>query len=201
MKLLPKFACIVLALLAAPAVAAPVVGKAAPDFDAIDTMGKPVKLSALKGKTVVLEWTNPGCPFVVKHYQPGHMQHLQAEAKTKDVVWISINSSAEGKEGNVNAETANRMMTESKAVPAHYVLDASGEIGKLYDAKTTPHMFVIDKQGLVAYMGAIDDRPTTDSADIAGARNYVMEAIDALHGGKKVGMANTKPYGCGVKYN
>jgi len=201
MRHLPKLACLALALLVTPAMAAPVVGKTAPDFDAIDTHGKPLKLSALKGKVVVLEWTNPECPFVVKHYQPGHMQQLQAEAKTKDVVWVTINSSAAGKQGHLDAESANRLMGENKAMPAHYVLDDSGAIGKAYDAKTTPHMFVIDQQGILAYMGAIDDKSTADSADIATAHNYVTEAINALKSGKKVEMANTKPYGCGVKYN
>lgn len=200
MNFAARLTCLALTLLAAPALAAPEIGKPAPDFTASDTNGTSVTLSTLKGKIVVLEWTNPQCPFVVKHYGSGNMQKLQSDAKAKGVVWISVNSSAAGKEGHLSAETANKTLAENKAAPAHLILDADGTIGKLYDAKTTPHMFVIDAKGNLAYMGAIDDKASVDPADIPSAHNYVTAAIDALLAGKAPEMANTKSYGCGVKY-
>lgn len=181
---------------------APVVGQAAPDFSGVDADGKTVKLSDLKGKIVVLEWHNPECPFVVKHYDSKNMQKLQTAAAAKaDVVWLSVNSGAVGLQGHLTGEQAKEYMTKHEAKPAHYLLDTKGEIGQLYQAKTTPHMFVIDKEGVLAYAGAIDDKPTPRQTDIDGAKNYVTAAIEALEAGKKVEVATSQPYGCGVKYS
>lgn len=180
---------------------APVVGQAAPDFTTTDIDGKAVKLSELKGKIVVLEWNNPECPFVIKHYDTKNMQKLQAEATAKpDVVWLTINSSAEGQQGSVDATKAKEYLTKSEAKPSHYILDAKGEIGQLYQAKTTPHMFVVDKEGVLAYAGAIDDNPTPRHEGVEGAKNYVRAAIESLEAGKTVDVATSNPYGCGVKY-
>ena len=189
-------------LLSTAALALPTVGKPAPDFSVVDALsGKTITLADLKGKIVVLEATNPECPFVKKHYGSGNMQKQQ-EAATKDgVVWISFNASAKGKEGYLpTALDAQASVNEHNAKPTYYVLDPEGKLGHLYDAKTTPHMYVIDQKGTLAYMGAIDDKPTADPADIAGAKNYVAEAIAALKAGKPVLHAQTKPYGCFVKY-
>ncbi|MCE2927231.1 MAG: redoxin domain-containing protein [Rickettsiales bacterium] len=186
--------------LTSQAIAAPAVGKPAPDFTAKDITGKEVKLSALKDKIVVLEWHNPGCPFVEKFYGGGDMQKLQADMKAAGAVWISINSGAEGKQGHLKADDAAKLLAEQKSATDHYIIDDQGTIGKLYDAKTTPHMFVVDAKGMIAYMGAIDDKPTTKSSDIAGAKNYVREAVAALKEGKPVAVSSTDPYGCGVKY-
>lgn len=188
------------ALMASPALAEAVVGKAAPEFAATDTNGKPVSLAALKGKVVVLEWTNPFCPFVLKHYGSGNMQKTQGYAAGKDVVWVSINSAAEGKQGYMTDAEANAITTERKASPAHILRDPTGEIGRLYGAKTTPHVFVIDAEGTLAYMGAIDSEPTADPEDIKGAVNYVTAAIDAVVHGKTPAVPQTQPYGCAVKY-
>jgi peroxiredoxin len=188
-------------LISAPlAFAAPEIGKPAPDFTAKDTMGKEVNIAALKGKLVVLEWTNPGCPFVKKFYDAGDMQKLQATYTAKDVQWIRVNSSAEGKEGNQTTEGANALAKTQKVSATATILDPKGEIGHLYDAKTTPHMFVIGKDGNIAYMGAIDSIRSTDAADIAKADNYVAQALDALLADKPVKTTSAPAYGCGVKY-
>ena len=187
---------------AGAAFAAPVIGKPAPEFKAVDVLsGKPVALGDLKGKTVVLEWNNFKCPFVKKFYSVGAMQKLQAKAVDDGVVWVSINSSAKDKEGHLaNAKEAKAVIAENKSNASHYLLDADGTIGHAYEAKTTPHMFVIDKEGTLVYMGAIDDKPSADSADIASATNYVSEALTALKKGKAVKTASTQSYGCFVKY-
>lgn len=176
------------------------IGKPAPEFTATDTNGKTHKLSDFKGKNVVLEWTNPECPFVIKHYDVGNMQKLQEKYTAEGVIWLSINSSAAGKEGNMTAEESNKYIAEQKSKETARIIDADGTIGKLYDAKTTPHMFVIDKDGNVAYMGAIDSDSSFKSEKIEGATNYVSAALDSLLAGKPVEMASTKPYGCSVKY-
>ncbi len=183
-----------------PAFAAVTIGNPAPDFTASAASGTTVKLSDYKGKIVVLEWNNPGCPFVKKFYGAGEMQRLQAETTKKGVVWLSINSSAAGNEGHVDAASANQFIADSKAKPTEYLLDGSGTIGHLYGAKTTPHMFVIDPAGTLAYNGAIDDKPTPKSEDIAGAHNYVTAAIAAVLDNKAVKTTSTQPYGCNVKY-
>ncbi len=185
---------------AMPAQAAPEIGKPAPEFTGTDTNGKEVKLSDFKGKIVVLEWTNPECPYVVKHYDSKNMQKLQEEATAKGIVWLSINSSAEGKQGNQTGEAANAYIAEKGAKATARILDPKGEIGKAYDAKTTPHMFVIDKEGVLVYNGAIDDNDSFKPEDAATANNYVTAAIDALEAGKPVETSQSKPYGCSVKY-
>lgn len=179
---------------------APAVGQAAPDFTATDVNGNEVKLSSLKGKVVVLEWFNPECPFVVKHYNSQNMQKTQKAATDKGVVWLSINSSALGLQGNMKPEEAKKHMADVKAAASHVILDPSGKIGGLYAAKTTPHMFVIDKEGKIAYMGAIDSISSADPADIEKADNYVLDAIDALEKGNAPAVPQTQPYGCSVKY-
>jgi peroxiredoxin len=186
-------------LLGAPAHAAK-VGEAAPEFTATDSNGKAVSLSQWKGKVVVLEWHNKDCPFVVKHYKSGNMQRLQKEWTGKGVVWLSIISSAPGKQGHVDGKGANLDVQEHKAVPTATLLDPKGDIGRAYGAKTTPHMFVIGKDGKLLYNGAIDDKPTPDQADLAGAKNYVAQALTEVLGGKEVSTPTTTPYGCSVKY-
>lgn len=182
-----------------PAVSAE-IGKMAPAIIAKDTNGKDVDLSAYKGKIVVLEWTNNGCPFVKKHYGSKNMQSVQKDLTDKGVVWISVISSAPGKEGHVDAEGANKIVMDAGATPTHTILDPDGKIGKAYGAKTTPHMFVIGVDGNVAYMGAIDDNGSADPATVTGAKNYVRAAVDSLVAGMPVETAQTQPYGCGVKY-
>lgn len=195
--LLSVFSLLMLAATPAHAIE---VGKPAPDFKAKDITGAEQSLSAYKDKIVVLEWHNPGCPFVHKHYDGGNMQSVQKYAAEKGVVWISINSSAEGKEGHLTPEAAKEVLAKDKASPNAYILDPEGTIGHLYGAKTTPHMFVIGKDGVLAYEGAIDDKPTANPDDNATAKNYVKEAIDALVAGKPVETPQTRAYGCSVKY-
>lgn len=183
-----------------PAAAEIKIGAPAPDFTAKAASGKNVKLSDYKGKIVVLEWTNPGCPFVKKFYGAGKMQALQTDAMKKGAVWLSVNSSAEGKQGAVDAAGAKAFMDSAKAAPTEYLLDARGDIGRLYGARTTPHMFVIDATGALAYQGAMDDKPTPHPEDIEGAHNYVSAALDAVMGGNNVETPSTQSYGCNVKY-
>lgn len=175
------------------------VGQPAPDFTARTSTGKTVRLSDYRGRIVVLEWTNHECPFVVKHYKSGNMQKLQQEAKAKGVVWLSIVSSAPGQQGFVTAEQANAIVKEQKASPTAVLLDPDGTIGRLYGARTTPHMFVIDKAGILQYMGAIDDAPALNQ-DPTTANNYVRAAMQQLMAGQKVAIPTTQPYGCSVKY-
>jgi peroxiredoxin len=189
-----------LALLPMLALAAVGVGKPAPDFTGVDSNGQSHRLSDFKGKTVVLEWTNHDCPFVVKHYSTGNMQALQREATGDGIVWLSIISSAPGKQGHVSPEQANELTASRKAAPSAVILDTSGDIGRLYGAKTTPHMYVIDGSGTLVYMGGIDDRPSSRKSDIEGANNYVRTALNELAAGKPVTDASTRPYGCSVKY-
>ncbi len=194
-------ACTALAVIAAPASAAPVVGKPAPNFKLADTNGKPVTLSQFRGKTVVLEWNNPECPFVKKHYGSGNMQKAQAAAAKDGVVWLSINSGAPGKQGHMNGAEAKAFLASSGASPTAYLLDHRGVVGKVYDAKTTPHMYIVNKAGTLVYAGGIDDKPTPRPADIEGARNHVLAALSELKAGKAVSVATSRPYGCAVKYS
>jgi peroxiredoxin len=159
-----------------------------------------VKLSDLKGKFVVLEWTNNKCPFVKKHYDSENMQSLQKKYTGEGVVWISVNSSAEGKEGFVTDAEAAQIVKDRGAAPSHVIRDPSGEIGHLYGAKTTPHMFIIDREGKVAYAGAIDDKPTANIADVQSANNYITKAFNELMANKPVSVSATHSYGCSVKY-
>lgn len=195
-------AAIALALIA-PAAAAgakPQIGQPAPDFTGTDSNGKSWSLSSLRGKTVVLEWTNDGCPYVQKHYNSGNMQSLQKSATDEGVVWLSVISSAEGEQGYVTGEEANKLTESRKAAPTAVILDPSGAIGHAYDAQTTPHMYIIDAGGKLVFMGGIDDKPTTDPASVKTAKNYVRAALDELKAGKPVTQAVTRPYGCSVKY-
>jgi len=178
----------------------PAVGTAAPDFSLTDSKGKTQTVSQYKGKYVVLEWFNPECPFVKKHYGSGNMQKLQEEFTGKGVVWLSIDSSAAGKEGYLTADQANAKITEWKTKQTALVLDPDGKAGQTYGAKNTPHMFVINPEGKIIYEGAIDSKATPNPSDIAGSTNYVKVALEESMGGKPVSNANTKPYGCSVKY-
>ena len=189
-----------LAVIAAPASAAPVVGQAAPNFRLNDADGRVVSLADFRGKPVVLEWNNPGCPFVKKHYGSGNMQKTQAAARAAGVVWLSINSSAPGEQGHMNGAEAKAFVSGAKAQPTAYLLDPKGVVGRGYDAKTTPHMYVVDAKGTLVYAGGIDDKPTANPADVDGARNHVLAAISELKAGKAVSLATSRPYGCNVKY-
>lgn len=176
------------------------VSEPAPDFTATDSNGNVHKLSQYRGKFVVLEWTNRGCPYTQKHYNSGNMQHLQKEWTAKGVIWLTVVSSAPGKQGYVTAAQENAYLKQVNAAPTAVLLDPTGQLGHLYDAKTTPHIFIINPQGTLIYNGAIDDRPTTDMSDINGAKNYVTAALDEAISGKPVAIATSRPYGCSVKY-
>jgi alkyl hydroperoxide reductase subunit AhpC len=179
---------------------APQIGQPAPDFTATDSKGNPVRLQEYRGKTVVLEWTNADCPFTRKHYTSGNMQSLQGLAQSNGVVWLTVISSAPGKQGYVNGPNADALTQSRKAVPSAVLLDPSGAVGHLYAAKTTPHMFVIDKNGTLQYMGGLDSLATTDEADIARAEPYLKEAMLAVVQGNPVAHPVSKPYGCSIKY-
>jgi thioredoxin-related protein len=186
--------------LAIVSVAAPKAGDSAPSFTATDSNGKSHSLSDFKGKYVVLEWTNSGCPFTIKHYVSGNMQKLQKEWTSKGVVWLTVLSSAPGLQGYKTASEENAYLKQVNASPTAVLMDPKGDLGHLYGAKTTPHMFVIDPSGKVIYDGAIDDRATTDQEDIAEAKNYVQAALSEALSGKPVTTASSQPYGCSVKY-
>lgn len=192
----------ILILLAAAAIArADVkVGQPAPDFTLPDCSGKSVSLSDFKGKTVVLEWVNHGCPFVVKHYGSGNMQKLQADAVAKGAVWLSICSSAPGLQGHMSAADAGKKCEEVKSAATAYLIDESGSVGKQYGAKRTPEMYVVNSEGILVYHGAIDDKPSTDPGDIAGSKNLVAAALEETLAGKPVTTPQTEAYGCSVKY-
>lgn len=192
-----KFLALMLISLSAFAVDS---GKPAPDFTLEGISGKKISLSSLKGKTVVLEWLNHGCPFVKKHYGAQNMQALQRKYTKEGVVWLSVISSAEGKQGYVTPGEGLAQKTEVQSVATDVLIDSKGTVGMAYGAKTTPHMYVINKEGILVYQGAIDDKPDTDPASVKGARNYVSEALDATLAGKPVKVALTKAYGCAVKY-
>jgi hypothetical protein len=180
--------------------AAPQIGLPAPEFTATDSKGNPISLSQYRGKTVVLEWTNADCPYTHKHYASGNMQSIQALAQKNGVIWLSVISSAPGKQGYVNGPAADALTQSRRAAPTAVLLDPSGKLGHLYGAKTTPHMFVIDKDGALQYMGGIDSIATADAGDIARAEPYLQEAMLAVAHGGPVAHAATKPYGCSVKY-
>jgi peroxiredoxin len=186
---------------AAPALAAPVVGQPAPAFQARDADGRTRSLAEFRGKTVVLEWTNNGCPYVQKHYNSGHMQGLQKEATRDGVAWLTIISSAPGFQGYLTGPQAKQWKAKVGAAPSDVLLDPEGKVGRLYQAKTTPHMFVIDKTGKLVYMGGIDDQPTTDPDSLKVAKKYVEAALADVKAGRPVAQAVTRPYGCSVKYS
>jgi peroxiredoxin len=176
------------------------VGQAAPNFTGVDSNGKTHRLSDFKGKTVVLEWTNHECPFVRKHYESGNMQKLQKAATSDGVVWLSVNSSAPGQQGNVDGQRANQLTKSRNAAPTAVLLDPQGTIGRAYSARTTPHMFVIAPDGKLAYAGAIDSIPSSNKTDISKAENYVTAALNAVKKGQPISRPATQPYGCSVKY-
>ena len=182
------------------AFASATVGKAAPDFALTDVDGKAVKLANFKGKHVVLEWSNPGCPFVQKHYDSNNMQSLQKKYDAKDTVWLTINSTNPSHQDYLSNEKLKVYITAKSEAPDAYMADADGKVGRLYGAKTTPHMYVINPAGMVIYAGAIDDKPSANKADVAGAKNYVVAALDESKAGKAITAASTQAYGCSVKY-
>jgi peroxiredoxin len=186
--------------LATLTLAAARVGEPAPEFTGKDTKGATHKLSDYQGKFVVLEWHNQGCPYVGKHYSSGNMQKLQKEWTAKDVVWLTVISSAPGQQGYVDPSQADAYVKAHDAAPTAVLLDPSGTIGRAYDAKTTPHMFVIDPKGRLVYNGAIDDKPTTDLADVPTATNFVSAALRQAMAGQAVATPTSRPYGCSVKY-
>lgn len=187
-------------LIALASVHAAEVGAPAPAFTAKDAHGKEVSLAALKGKVVVLEWNNFGCPFVQKHYSGGNMQKLQETYTGKGVVWLTVNSASEGSGAALAPAAALEATAKANWKGSHYLLDTSGTVGKAYGAKTTPQMFVISKEGVLVYNGAIDSKASTKAEDITSSDNYVAAALDATLAGKPVTTAKTEPYGCGVKY-
>jgi peroxiredoxin len=195
-----SLAALAICISATAAWAVPEIGKPAPAFTAVDSNGKSHALSDFKGKTVILEWTNDGCPYVKKHYGAGNMQKIQKDLTAEGAVWLSIISSAPGKQGHVDGKGANALVASQGSAPTAVLLDPTGKVGKLYEAQTTPHMYVIDGKGVLRYMGAIDDQPNTDASTIAKARNYVREAFAAVKAGKPVAATATDPYGCSVKY-
>ncbi|HME88763.1 MAG TPA: thioredoxin family protein [Chthoniobacterales bacterium] len=178
----------------------PPVGGAAPDFSAPDTNGKTQTLSQYKGKYVVLEWFNPECPFVKKHYGTDNMQKLQAEYTGKGVVWLTIDSNAPGSEGNITAEQAQKIMASWKTKQTALLLDPESKIAKLYGAKNTPNMVIINPEGKIVYEGAIDSKASPNPADIPTSTNYVKSALDESLAGKPVSNSQTKPYGCHITY-
>lgn len=175
-------------------------GRPAGDFRLTDADGKPASLSDYRGRMVVLEWNNPGCAFVQKHYGSGNMQRTQAAAKAAGAAWLTINSGGPGKQGHMTGPEAKAFVAAQKAQPTRYLLDPAGRVGRGYAAKTTPHMYVIDGNGVLRYQGAIDDKPTAAQGDIAAARNHVTAALSEVKAGKPVSVAETRPYGCSVKY-
>jgi peroxiredoxin len=190
----------VLLTASAPAAPPPAVNSPAPGFTLMDSNGKKHSLQDFQGKYVVLEWVNYDCPFVRKHYKSGNMQKIQQTYSAKDVVWLSICSSAPDKQGYFEGEDLTDRIKTEKAVPTAYLVDPEGTVGRLYDAKTTPHMFVINPKGILVYAGAIDDMASTDVDDIAKSKNYVAAALDAAMSGKAPATSSSKPYGCSVKY-
>jgi peroxiredoxin len=187
-------------ILGVAAAAPPQIGQVAPDFSAQDSKGDSVRLSQYRGKTVVLEWTNADCPYTRKHYTSGNMQSVQTLAQQKGIVWLTIVSSAPGKQGYVNGPAADALTVSRHAEPSAVLLDPTGSLGHMYNAKTTPHMFVIDKNGMLQYMGGIDSIATADPDDIAHAEPYLKEAMLAVSQGDKPPHTATKPYGCSIKY-
>lgn len=201
MRILSAAGALVAALLLAPAaIAAPDVGAAAPAFSLPGADGKTHSLGDYKGRYVVLEWTNHECPFVKKHYGSGNMQAQQKELTKDGAVWLSIVSSAPGKQGHVDAATAQKLTKDRDAAPTAVLLDADGKVGRAYDAKTTPHLFLIDPQGTLVYRGGIDSIPSADPADIARATPYLKAAYAEAKAGRAVKESSTRPYGCSIKY-
>ena len=199
-RFISRFALAPAIILGAAALWAAQVGSPAPDFSAQDSNGATHTLSQYKGKYVVLEWHNRECPFTLKHYASGNMQRLQKEWTARGVIWFTVISSAAGAQGYMTADKENAYVKQMKAAPTGVLLDPTGQLGHLYDAKTTPHMFIINPEGVLVYNGAIDDKPTPDQADIATSTNYVSQALEEAMAGKSVSVPVSRPYGCSVKY-
>ena len=174
----------------------------APEFKLSDSYGNEIALSSFIGKKVVLEWTNHGCPYVAKHYETGNMQSTQEFAKEEEIIWLSVISSAPGTQGYVSSDEANALTISRKASPSHVLFDPTGEVGRIYDAKTTPHMYIINEEGLMKYQGAIDDAGGRGfmSRDLLKAKNYVKESLREMGTGEEISSPVTKPYGCSIKY-
>ncbi|MGK6310587.1 thioredoxin family protein [Variovorax sp. DT-64] len=187
-------------LMSSNAVAAPAVGQKAPDFVAVDTAGKQHRLSDFAGKFVVLEWTNPGCPFVRKHYGSGNMPATQKGATEKGVVWLAINSTERAASDYLKPAALEAWMKEHSAAPTAVLMDEDGVIGRAYAARTTPHLYIIDPKGMLVYAGGIDSIASSRVEDIKTATNYVNQALGEAFGGKPISAATTKPYGCSIKY-
>ena len=204
MQVSPLFSLSVAAMaavsLASPLAAAQKNGAIAQDFKLTDVNGQTVQLSQFRGKTVILEWHNPGCPFVSKHYGSGNMQATQKAAREQGAIWLTINSGAEGKQGHMTGAEAKALIARQNIQSTDYLLDPKGLVGKAYGARTTPHMYIIDGSGILVYQGGIDDRPTANTADIKDARNHVLAALKEMRSGNKISVAQSRPYGCSVKY-
>src|SRR5262245_5841534 len=200
MKRLALALVLPLTLAAAPAAWAQKVGQPAPDFTAPDLQGKPVKLSDYKGKFVVLEWTNPECPYVRRHYNSGNMPSLQKELGAKDVVWLTVNSTNQSSSEFKTPQQMQKWMADKGASSKATLIDKDSKVGKLYDARTTPHMYVVDPQGKLIYAGAIDDKRWASESETKSAKNHVRTALGEAMAGKPVSVAATSPYGCTVKY-
>jgi hypothetical protein len=194
-------ATLALVLAASPALAVAEVGQPAPGFTLTDSNGQSHNLSDFKGKFVVLEWLNHGCPFVIKHYDSGSMQKLQKEYTGQDVIWLSVVSSAPGKQGHLSPAETNQAKEEKGSAATAILIDGGGTVGQLYGAKVTPELYVINPAGDLIYAGAIDDKKSVDPADVAGATNHVKQALDEALAGQPVSTPRTEPYGCSVKYN
>ncbi len=186
-------------LMAGAALAAGLIALHGAEAEPLASPGKPAP--DFRGKTVVLEWTNHECPFVQKHYNSGNMQGLQKLAAGEGIVWLTLLSSAPGTQGHVSASEAKQLNAERNAAPGNVLFDNDGKIGRMYGAQTTPHMYVIDPKGVLAYIGAIDDKPSANPADVATARNYVRDALAAVKAGKPMDPALTRAYGCSIKYS
>jgi AhpC/TSA family len=176
------------------------VGQAAPNFSAKDVTGKTVSLADFKGKTVVLEWVNPGCPYVRKHYDGGNMQGTQQDALAKNVVWLAVNSTGTDHPDYLPPARLAEWMKKQKAPATHTLMDEDGKIGKAYGARTTPHMYIVDGKGMLVYAGGIDSIPSASASDIPKATNYIKVSLNEIAGGKAVSNNVTRPYGCSVKY-
>ena len=199
-KAILRYAFMTLVLLGLGAHAAPKVGQPAPGLRGVDTRGATHSLSDYRGRVVILEWTNHDCPYVRKHYDAGNMQAQQREAAEQGAVWLSVISSAPGKQGHVSPAEADALTASRDAAPHAVILDPAGDIGRAYGARTTPHMYVIDADGTLTYMGGIDSNPSSSPADIPGATQYVRMALAEMAAGKPVSQPVTRPYGCSVKY-
>ncbi len=182
------------------AAAQAVVGQPAPAFSVTDAAGKTVSLADFKGRHVVLEWVNPGCPYVVKHYGSGNMQGTQKEAAAKGVVWLSVNSTAADHGDYRSPAAMAQWMQQQQAAATHTLMDSEGRVGRAFGARTTPHLYIVDPKGVLVYAGGIDNRPTANPADIAGATNHVKVALGEALAGKPLSQPTTRPYGCSIKY-